>query len=443
MDYKDILFSKQDMTKSDDIPLSLQINATKGIIIRDMKASILERFLKYVQIDTQSDEDSETYPSTQKQFNLARLLEKELNELRLENVEVDQYGYVTATLRSNIDKEVPVIGFLAHMDTAPDMSGENVKPQIFENYNGKNIIINKDLDVCLSVKEFPELKNYKGQTIITASGETLLGADDKAGIAEIMTAMEHLVKNLHIEHGTIKVAFTPDEEIGKGVDNFDVKKFGADYAYTVDGGPIGELEYENFNAASATVKIQGRNIHPGYAKGKMINSILVATELNEMLPVGQRPELTTGYEGFSHIVKFNGTVENSEIKYIIRDHDRVKFENKKTLIQDIVALINKKYNQEVAKLELKDQYYNMKEKVEPVIYIVEQAKQAMIEVGVQADVKPIRGGTDGARLSYMGLPCPNIFTGGHNYHGKYEFIPLESMEKAVQVILKIIEKSVK
>ncbi len=407
-----------------------------------MKTSILERFLRYVQIDTQSNEDSETYPSTQKQFDLARLLEKELNELGLENVGVDQYGYVTATLQSNINKEVPVIGFLAHMDTAPDMSGENVKPQIFENYNGKNIIINKDLDVCLSVKEFSELKNYIGQTIITASGKTLLGADDKAGIAEIMTSIEYLVKNPHIEHGTIKVAFTPDEEIGKGVDHFDVKKFGADYAYTVDGGPIGELEYENFNAASATVKIQGRNIHPGYAKDKMINSILVATELNEMLPVGQRPELTTDYEGFFHIVKFNGTVENSEIKYIIRDHDKAKFENKKTLIQDIVALINKKYNQEVAKLELKDQYYNMKEKVEPVIHIVEQAKQAMIEVGVQADVKPIRGGTDGARLSYMGLLCPNIFTGGHNYHGKYEFIPLESMEKAVQVILKIIEKTI-
>lgn len=407
-----------------------------------MKNILLERFLRYVQIDTQSDENSETYPSTQKQFNLARLLEKELNELGLKNVEVDQYGYVTATLLSNIDKEVPVIGFLAHMDTAPDMSGENVKPQIFENYNGKNIIINKDLDVCLSVKEFPELKNYKGQTIITASGKTLLGADDKAGIAEVMTAMEYLVKNPHIKHGTIKIAFTPDEEIGKGVDYFDVKKFGADYAYTVDGGPIGELEYENFNAASATVKIQGRNIHPGYAKGKMINSILVATELNEMLPVGQRPELTTGYEGFFHIVKFNGIVENSEIKYIIRDHDRVKFEDKKTLIQDVVNFINKKYNQEVAKLELKDQYYNMKEKVELVIHIVEQAKQAMIEVGVQADIKPIRGGTDGARLSYMGLPCPNIFTGGHNYHGKYEFIPLESMEKAVQVILKIIEKTI-
>jgi len=282
-----------------------------------------------------------------------------------------------------------------------------------------------------------------GQTIITASGKTLLGADDKAGIAEIMTAMEYLVKNPHIEHGTIKVAFTPDEEIGKGVDHFDVKKFGADYAYTVDGGSIGELEYENFNAASATIKIQGRNIHPGYAKGKMINSILVATELNEMLPVGQRPELTDGYEGFFHIVKFNGTVENSEIKYIIRDHDKTKFEYKKTLIQDVVNLVNKKYNQEVAILELKDQYYNMKEKVEPVIHIVEQAKQAMIEVGVQPDVKPIRGGTDGARLSYMGLPCPNIFTGGHNYHGKYEFIPLESMEKAVQVILKIIENTTK
>ncbi|HAN17262.1 MAG: peptidase T [Bacteroidetes bacterium GWC2_33_15] len=406
-----------------------------------MKKSILNRFLKYVQIDTQSDEDSQTFPSTKKQFDLAYHLEKELKQLGLKNVDVDTYGYVTATLPSNTDKKIPTIGFLAHMDTAPDMSGENVKPQVFENYNGKNIPINTDLDICLSVKEFPELKNYIGQTIITASGKTLLGADDKAGIAEIMTAMEYLGKHPEIKHGTIKVAFTPDEEVGKGVDFFDVKKFGADYAYTVDGGPIGELEYENFNAASAKIKIQGRNIHPGYAKDKMINAILIATEINEMLPKNERPELTENYEGFFHITKLNGTVEEAEIQYIIRDHDKSKFENKKAFIQNIVESINKKYNQPITGIEIKDQYYNMREKIEPVMHIVEKAKQAMIEVGVKPEIKPVRGGTDGARLSYMGLPCPNIFTGGHNYHGKYEYAVLESMEKSVQVILRIIENS--
>ena len=407
-----------------------------------MRNNLLNRFIKYVKIDTQSDENSETYPSTQKQFDLAHLLVKELRELGLMDVDVDNYGYVTATLPSNIQKQVPVIGFLAHMDTAPDMSGTNVKPQIFENYNGEDLILDKQTNVKIAVKDFPEIKQYKGQTIITASGDTLLGADDKAGVAEIMTAIEYLIQNPDIKHGKIKIAFTPDEEIGKGVDYFDVKKFGADYAYTLDGGPIGELEYENFNAAGATIKIQGRNIHPGYAKGKMINAILVASELNNMLPIDQRPELTQGYEGFFHIVKFTGTVENAEIQYIIRDHDKEKFEYKKTLIQDVVEFINKSYKQEVAILELKDQYYNMREKVEPVFHIVEQAKQAMLDLGITPDIKPIRGGTDGARLSYMGLPCPNLFTGGHNYHGKHEFIPLESMENAVQVILKIIEKSV-
>lgn len=407
-----------------------------------MKEKILERFLRYVQIDTQSDERSETYPSTKKQFDLAKVLVDELKKLGLSDAEVDKYGYVTATLPSNIEKKVPAIGFLSHMDTAPDMSGKNVKPQVFKNYDGKDIVINKDLNVILSTKDFPEINEYVGQTIITASGDTLLGADDKAGITEIITAIEYLVENPELKHGEIKLAFTPDEEIGKGVDYFNVESFGADYAYTLDGGPIGELEYENFNAAAATIKIQGRNIHPGYAKGKMINAILVASELNNMLPVGQRPELTTGYDGFFHIIKFNGTVENAEIQYIIRDHDKEKFEQKKELIQSVVNVINKIYNIDTAKLELKDQYYNMKEKVEPVFHIVEQAKQAMLEVGVMPNIKPIRGGTDGARLSYMGLPCPNIFTGGHNYHGKYEFIPLESMEKAVHVILKIIEKSV-
>jgi len=407
-----------------------------------MKDKILNRFLRYIQIDTQSDENSNTYPSTLKQLNLAQMLEKELKNLGLSDVELDNYGYVTATLPSNIKKDIPVIGFFAHMDTAPDMSGKDVKPQIFENYDGKDISINKELNVCLSVKDFPELKNYTGQTIITASGDTLLGADDKAGIAEIMAAIETLINNQGIKHGTIKVAFTPDEEIGKGVDHFDVQKFGADYAYTLDGGPLGELEYENFNAASAKIKIQGRNIHPGYARGRMINAILVAAEMNNMLPLEQRPELTQYYEGFFHIIKFNGTVENAEIQYIIRDHSQQQFEQKKEVIKNIVALTNQKYNKEVATLELKDQYYNMREKIEPVMHIVENAKQAMLELDITPDIKPIRGGTDGARLSYMGLPCPNLFTGGHNYHGKFEFIPLESMEKAVKVILKIIEKSI-
>jgi tripeptide aminopeptidase len=408
-----------------------------------MKQKILNRFLRYIQIDTQSDENSKTYPSTKKQFDLAKLLVEELKEIGLSDVEVDKHGYVTATLPSNTEKDIPVMAFLSHMDTAPDMSGKNVRPQVFENYNGDDILLNKESDIKIAVKDFPELKDYAGQTIITASGNTLLGADDKAGIAEIMMAMEYLANNPELKHGTIKVAFTPDEEIGKGVDHFDVKKFGADYAYTLDGGPIGELEYENFNAAGIAIQIQGRNIHPGYAKGKMINAILVATELNDMLPIEQRPELTTGYEGFFHIIKFFGTVDVSEIHYIIRDHDREKFENKKELIKNAVAFINMKYGQEVAEYKLEDQYYNMREKIEPVYHIVEQAKQAMIEVGVVPNIKPIRGGTDGARLSYMGLPSPNIFTGGHNYHGRYEFIPLESMEKAVQVVLKIIEKSVK
>src|SRR6056297_239546 len=324
-----------------------------------MKNQILNRFLQYIQIDTQSDENAKTYPSTQKQLDLARLLEKELKELGLKEVNLDNNGYVTATLLSNIDKKIPVIGFFAHMDTSPDISGKNVNPQIFENYDGKDIPINKALNICLSVNDFPELKNYTGQTIITASGDTLLGADDKAGIAEIMTALEYLTNNPEVKHGTIKVAFTPDEEIGKGVNHFEVQKFGADYAYTIDGGPTGELEYENFNAAMATIKIQGRNIHPGYARGRMINAILVATEINEMLPIEQRPELTQNYEGFFHIVKFNGTVENAEVQYIVRDHDQQKFEHKKDIIKNIVALTNQKYNEEVVTLELKDQYYNM------------------------------------------------------------------------------------
>jgi len=404
-----------------------------------MRKQLLDRFLRYVKIDTQSDENSEKYPSTDKQLNLAKILKEELDYIGLSDVQIDKYGYVTATLPSNTDKKIPVIGFLAHYDTSPDASGTNVKPQIFENYDGEDIFINKDLDVVLRISDFPELKNYVGQTIITASGDTLLGADDKAGIAEIMTAMDYLVHHPEIKHGTVKIAFTPDEEIGKGVDYFDVRKFGADFAYTVDGGPIGELEYENFNAASAKIKIKGRNIHPGYAKNKMINAILIAAELNEMLPASERPELTEKYEGFFHITKFNGTVEEAEIQYIIRDHDKIRFENKKTLIQRLVNTINTRYDQPIVSIELNDQYYNMREKIEPVINIVELAKQAMIEVGVKPEIKPVRGGTDGARLSYMGLPCPNLFTGGHNYHGKYEYAVLESMEKSVQVILSIIQ----
>lgn len=407
----------------------------------DLKNKLLERFFKYIQIDTQSEENSDTYPSTKKQFDLAHLLVKELKEVGLSDVSVDQYGYVTATLPSNIDQDIPVIGFLAHMDTAPDMSGAGVKPQVFENYNGEDLVINKELGVKILTSEFPEIKKYKGSTIITANGDTLLGADDKAGIAEIITAMEYLVNHPEQKHGTIKVAFTPDEEIGKGVDHFDVNKFGADYAYTLDGGPLGELEFENFNAAGIAIKIQGRNIHPGYAKGRMINAILVASEINSMLPIEQRPELTENREGFFHIIRFIGTVEEAEIHYIIRDHNREKFEQKKQLIQDIIKLVNKRYNQEVARFQMEDQYYNMRAKIEPVYHIVEQAKQAMIELGIKPVIKPIRGGTDGARLSYMGLPCPNLFTGGHNYHGKLEYIPLESMEKAVSVILKIVEKA--
>ncbi len=407
----------------------------------DFKNKLLERFLKYVQIDTQSEENSDTYPSTKKQLDLANLLVKELKEVGLSDVEADQFGYVTATLPSNIDKDIPVIGFLAHMDTAPDMCGTGVKPQVFENYNGEDLVINKELGVKISTSEFPEIKKYKGNTIITASGDTLLGADDKAGIAEIITAMEYLVNHPEVKHGTIKVAFTPDEEIGKGVDHFDVKKFGADYAYTLDGGPVGELEFENFNAAGISIKIQGRNIHPGYAKGRMINAILVASEINSMLPIEQRPELTQDYEGFFHIIRFLGTVEEAEIHYIIRDHNTEKFEQKKQLIQDIIKLVNKRYNQEVARFQMEDQYYNMREKIEPVYHIVEQAKQAMVELGIKPVIKPIRGGTDGARLSYMGVPCPNLFTGGYNFHGKLEYIPLESMKKAVEVILKIVEKS--
>ncbi len=404
-----------------------------------MKQTLLEKFYKYIGIDTQADPTSQTFPSTKKQFNLARVLVEELREMGLEDAHVDENCYVMATLPSNIDKEVPVIGFLSHVDTAPDMSGADIKPNIVEDYDGEDILINHEKQMFLKVADFPELKKYVGQTLITTDGTTLLGADDKAGIAEIMTAIEYLTQNPEIKHGTIKIGFTPDEEIGKGVDHFDVKKFGAQYAYTVDGGEVGELEFENFNAAYAKVMVQGRNVHPGMSKNKMVNSMIVGSEFNDMLPVFDRPEFTEHYEGFFHLIKFDGTVEESVLQYIIRDHDRQKFENRKKLFREAADFINKKHGEGTLKVEMKDQYYNMREKVEPVYHIVEIASEAMKEVGIKPNIKPIRGGTDGSRLSYMGLPCPNIFAGGHNFHGKYEFIPLESMEKATKVILKIIE----
>jgi tripeptide aminopeptidase len=404
-----------------------------------MKKEIFERFLKYIKIDTQSDENSETCPSTAKQLDLAKILFEELNKMGLKDVSLDDNGYIMATLPSNLKKDVPVIGFISHMDTSPDMPGAVTNPKIVENYDGGDIIINKDLNLVLTPGLFPELEEYKGQTIIATDGTTLLGADDKAGITEIMTAINHLIKNPEIKHGTVKVGFTPDEEIGRGVDHFDVEKFGAQFAYTLDGGAIGELEYENFNAAKASIAIQGRNVHPGYAKDKMINAMLVAMDLNALLPVNQRPEFTENYDGFYHLIGMQGTVENSSLTYIIRDHDRGKFEAKKVLIQDCIDLLNKRYGEGVLKLELKDQYFNMREKVEEVYHIVEIAEKAIVQVGVEPKVVPIRGGTDGSRLSYMGLPCPNIFAGGLNFHGKFEFVPLESMVKATEVILKIIE----
>ncbi|MFA5404292.1 MAG: peptidase T [Ignavibacteria bacterium] len=403
-----------------------------------MKKTILDRFLKYISYDTQSSEASETCPSTEKQFNLANVVKDDLIKLGMKDVTLDDNCYLMGTLPANMDKKIPTIGFLAHFDTAPDMSGANIKPQIIEKYKGGDIEL-KGNKLILSPSVFPELNEHIGHTLITTDGTTLLGADDKAGITEIITAIEYLVKHPEIKHGTIKVGFTPDEEIGRGVDKFDVGKFKADFAYTMDGSSLGELEYENFNAAEAKLKINGRNVHPGYAKDKMINSILVAMELNAVLPVNQRPEFTQGYDGFFHLIKMDGTVESSSMKYIIRDHDRTKFEQKKVLIQDCVDLLNKRYGAGVIELTLKDQYFNMKEKVEPVIHIVETAQKAMEELGIEPKVVPIRGGTDGARLSYMGLPCPNIFAGGLNFHGKFEYVSLDVMEKATMVILKIIE----
>lgn len=398
---------------------------------------LLDKFLRYVAVETTSDENSETQPSSQKEFDLLRMLQKELQDMGIK-ADLDEYGYVMATIPANSDKETPAVGFIAHVDTSPDASGKDIKPQIIENYQGGDILLNPDKDIVLRVSEFPEMQQYIGKTMITTDGTTLLGADDKGGVAAIMCAAEYIVEHPEFKHGEIKIGFTPDEEIGRGVAKFDVKKFGARYAYTIDGGEIGELEYENFNAAAAKIHIQGSNIHPGYGKDKMVNSMLIAMELNAMLPVEQRPAYTSGYEGFFHLTEINGTVEETTMSYIIRDHDRAKFEAKKELMTSIAEYLNKKYG-DVVKLELKHQYYNMRQEVEPHYFIVEKAIKAIEMAGIKPKVQPIRGGTDGANLSFMGLPCPNIFAGGHNFHGKYEYVPLESMEKASEVILNIVK----
>ncbi|NOU61507.1 peptidase T [Marinifilum caeruleilacunae] len=402
-------------------------------------STVVDKFLKYVKFDTESDTETGLTPSTPGQMVLAKELAKELEEIGLENVSLDENGYVMGVLPSNLDKEVPKVGFVAHMDTSPDFSGKNVTPQIVENYDGSDIVLNKGEDIVMKVADFPELSNYKGQTLITTDGTTLLGADDKAGVAEIITAVEFLAKNPEIKHGAVHVGFTPDEEIGKGADFFDVKKFGADFAYTLDGGEIGELQYENFNAAYAKITFKGRNVHPGMAKDKMINSMTIANEFAARLPKDEVPEKTEGYQGFYHLIAMNGGVESSSLQYIIRDFDMTNYEARKKFIEDLCAEYNAKYGEGSVKLEMTNQYYNMREKVEPVKYIVDIAEEAMKEVGVSPMVIPIRGGTDGSRLSYMGLPCPNIFAGGHNFHGRFEYVPVQSMEKAVDVILKIVD----
>ncbi|MCI6314409.1 MAG: peptidase T [Bacteroidales bacterium] len=401
--------------------------------------NLLDRFLRYVAVDTQSDENSESQPSTEKQLVLLEMLRYELRVLGLE-AELDQWGYVMATLPSNLDHKAPAIGFIAHVDTSPDASGKDVKAQIIRDYDGGDIELKGVPGLALRVADFPELAGYKGQTIITTDGTTLLGADDKAGVAEIMNAVEYLVEHPEVKHPEVKIGFTPDEEIGRGVIKFDVARFGADYAYTMDGGAIGELEFENFNAAAATVKIQGRNIHPGYAKGKMKNAMLIGMEFNSLLPVEQRPEYTEGYEGFYHLIGFKGSVEQAELSYILRDHDLGLYEKRKETMLRCAEFINAKWGEGTASVELRHQYYNMRKEVEPHYHIIEKAVKAMEMNGIKPKIQPIRGGTDGANLSFMGLPCPNIFAGGHNFHGKMEFVPLESMEAASRVILGILEQ---
>lgn len=402
-------------------------------------SGVIDRFLKYVQIDTQSNEDSTSVPSTDKQMKLAQEIVEELKGFGLQDVRLSRQGYVYTTLPSNTPKNIPAIGFIAHMDTSPDFSGETVKPKLVENYDGGNILLNEEKKLILSSVDFPEVKDYIGKTLITTDGATLLGADDKAGIAEIMTALEYLITHPEVPHGKICVGFTPDEEIGRGADHFDVAGFGADFAYTVDGGPLGELEYENFNAAKAIIKVRGRNVHPGSAKNKMINSILLANKYISLLPPNETPATTEGYEGFYHLNDIRGDVEETTLHYIIRDFDQASFEKRKEKMRLLAEELNQEFATNAFEIEITDQYQNMKEKIEPVMHIIDKACAAMEAVGVPPQIRPIRGGTDGARLSFMGLPTPNLFTGGHNFHGRYEFIPTFAMEKSVEVILKIIE----
>jgi tripeptide aminopeptidase len=404
------------------------------------KQHIIDRFIKYVTIDTESDPNNPEFPSTENQWNLAKILEKELNQIGMQEVELDKNCYIMATLPSNLNYEVPTIGFVAHIDTSPDFTGANVKPQIIENYNGKDITLNKEKNIILSPDYFEDLLQYKGQTIITTDGTTLLGADDKGGVTEIVTAMEYLINHPEIKHGKIRICFTPDEEVGKGAHLFDVEKFGAKWAYTMDGSQIGELEYENFNAASAKVTITGKIVHPGYAKGKMINSILIANEYIAAVPENEVPEKTSGYEGFFHLHDLNGNVEKTVLEYIVRDHDFSLFEKRKELLQKIASDFNKRLHQDLVKVEIKNQYFNMKEKITPVMHIVDIVEEVMKDIDITPLIKPIRGGTDGSQLSYKGLPCPNIFAGGHNFHGRFEYIPAESMIKATEVIIGIAQK---
>jgi len=403
------------------------------------KQHLINRFVSYVTVDTESDPTSESTPSTAKQWDLANALVEELKSIGMEEVSIDENAYVMATLPSNSAKKLPIIGFISHFDTSPDFTGANVKPQIIENYDGNDIILDKEQNIVLSPTYFEDLLLYKGQTLITTDGNTLLGADDKAGITEIISAMEYLINHPEIEHGTIKVGFTPDEEIGRGAHKFDVKKFGADWAYTMDGSQVGELEYENFNAAGAIVTVKGKIVHPGYAKGKMINSMYIATEFINSLPQLETPEHTEGREGFFHLHNMIGAVEETKLQYIIRDHDRSHFEARKNVINKLAEDLNTQYGQDIISIEIKDQYFNMREKIEPVMHIVDIAEKAMIEANIKPLVKPIRGGTDGSQLSYMGLPCPNIFAGGHNFHGRYEYVPVESMQKAIEVIVNIAQ----
>ena len=405
--------------------------------------TVIERFLKYVTFDTQSDESTGVTPSTPKQMVFAQYLKTELEELGLKDISLDENGYLFATLPSNVDHEVPVVGFIAHMDTSPDMSGENVKPRIVEKYDGKDIPLCAEENIILSPANFPELLDHVGEDLIVTDGHTLLGADDKAGIAEIVGAVAYLIAHPEIKHGDIRIGFNPDEEIGLGAHKFDVKKFGAKWAYTMDGGEVGELEFENFNAAAAKIRVKGRNVHPGYAKNKMINSLLVANEYASLLPADETPGTTEGYEGFYHLIGMEGEVENTVLSYIVRDHDREKFEARKQAFLDYAARLNEKYGEGTVTVELKDQYYNMRQQVEPLMHIIDIAFAAMQEAGVTPKVKAIRGGTDGAQLSFKGLPCPNIFAGGLNFHGRYEFVPVQSIEKAMNVVVKIAELTAK